>query len=330
MPTKNQDRVLIQIIKQVAREEQRVCPIKVTSSRHKKGRSDGIKAQFISHDWIIRLVKNNKSKYIWGYNFEINSATAQILASDKSATSDLLKINKVPAVEHKIFINPKLDKFVNIDGNWQNLLKYFNKKDQEIIAKANNDTSGGSNVFLIKTQIELEKTINHLFSKYRSISLSPFYKIKNEYRVIVLDNKAMLIYKKEIPKIIELILKNFQEDENLADLIQTMQENNSINFSQILPEKKELKLNWKHNLRTGAKPKIINNSKLEKLAIKAASAINIRFASIDIVETNNNKLLVLEINSGIMMESFAKFSQKNYDIAKSIYKKAILKMFNHT
>ena len=310
---KNQDRALTQIIKQIAREKK-------------------IKAQFISHDWIIRLTKNKQTKHIWGYNFELNSATAQILASDKSAASDLLEINKVPVVEHKIFINPKLEKFVSHKGNWQEILKYFKKNNNKIIAKANNNTSGGTNVFLIQNQVELETAINHLFSKYRSMSLSPFYNIKNEYRIIVLDNAVQIIYKKEIPKIIgdgklnilELIIKKFSLDANLADLIQKIQESN-ITLTQILPINQELKLNWKHNLRTGATPEIIKNKKLEKLAIKATKAINIKFASIDIVEVEN-QFLVLEINSGIMMESFAKYSQKNYDIAKDIYKKAILKM----
>ena len=314
---KNQDRALTQIIKQIAREEK-------------------IKAQLISYDWIIWLLKNNVSKYIWGYNFEINSATAQILASDKSATTDLLKINKVPVCEHKIFINPKLNKFVDISGNWEDILRYFKKNNCKIIAKPNNDTSGGTNVFFIKTQIDLETIINNLFSKYRSISLSPFYNIKDEYRIIVLDNTVKLVYKKEIPEIIgdgassvvELIIKNFSDDENLVDLLKTIQENNLADLSRILKEKEKFKLNWKHNLRTGARPEIIKNAKLEKLAIQAAQAINIRFASIDIVEVNN-KFLVLEINSGIMMESFAKFSQKNYDIAKEIYREVILKMFNH-
>lgn len=311
--TKNQDRALVQIIKQVAKEEK-------------------IKAQFISHDWIIKLTRNNKTQHIWGYNFEINSATAQILASDKSATSDLLKINKIPQVKHKLFINPKLENFVDIKGNWQSILKYFQKNNQKIIAKPNNNTSGGSQVFIIKTQLELEKIINELFSKYRSICLSPYYNIKNEYRVIILNCKVQLIYKKEIPKIIGngkttiigLLIKQFGKNENLPNFIQDLNDKN-INLLQILKNGEKLNLNWKHNLGTGAMPEIIKNKKIEQLAIQSAKAININFASIDIIEVGK-KILVLEINSGIMMESFAKISKKNYDIARNIYKKAILSM----
>ena len=36
----------------------------------------------------------------------------------------------------------------------------------------------------------------------KSFSICPFYKIINEYRVIVLNNKVELIYKKELPSLV--------------------------------------------------------------------------------------------------------------------------------
>ena len=53
--------------------------------------------------------------------------------------------------------------------------------------------------------------------------------------------------------------------------------------------------------------------------------IGVRFASIDIVSTNEG-LKVLEINSGVMMENFAGESPQNYRKAREIYRDAILKM----
>ena len=63
------------------------------------------------------------------------------------------------------------------------------------------------------------------------------------------------------------------------------------------------------------------------MSFKVKDTINIRFASIDIIQTKDNKFLVLEVNSGVMMENFIKQMNNGYEIAENIYKKAILKMF---
>jgi glutathione synthase/RimK-type ligase-like ATP-grasp enzyme len=74
---------------------------------------------------------------------------------------------------------------------------------------------------------------------------------------------------------------------------------------------------------------IVNKSalwtKIAKLACRVTSLLNIKFASVDIVEINN-ELLILEINSGVMLEKFSSFSKENYKIAKKIYEKVITSM----
>ena len=37
--------------------------------------------------------------------------------------------------------------------------------------------------------------------------------------------------------------------------------------------------------------------------------------------------MVLEVNSGVMMEAFASFREEYYEIAKSVYRKALLAMW---
>ncbi|MDR0300165.1 MAG: ATP-grasp domain-containing protein [Streptococcaceae bacterium] len=87
---------------------------------------------------------------------------------------------------------------------------------------------------------------------------------------------------------------------------------------------KQIQEGWKHNLGLGAKPLVIQSNKaLEELAKQTALTLNINFASIDIIEVAG-ELKVLEVNSGVMMEKFSAESDKNYQIAKQIYRKAIL------
>ncbi len=94
----------------------------------------------------------------------------------------------------------------------------------------------------------------------------------------------------------------------------------------ILPCGEKYNIGWKSNLGKGAFPKILRDSdkkaSLMKLAIDATRALSIQFASVDIIETDSG-LMVLEVNSGIMMERFIQAADENYNIAKEIYKHAI-------
>jgi glutathione synthase/RimK-type ligase-like ATP-grasp enzyme len=90
-------------------------------------------------------------------------------------------------------------------------------------------------------------------------------------------------------------------------------------------------LHWKHNLGQGANPEIVQDEELvgllSDLALRTAKVVNVYFSSIDIIEANN-QYLVLEINSGVMMEHFSQLNDSNYQIAKGIYKEAIESMLS--
>lgn len=77
-------------------------------------------------------------------------------------------------------------------------------------------------------------------------------------------------------------------------------------------DKEKVYISWKHNLSGGARPTILENSELysriEKLAIQAGKAMNINFATIDIIHTTSDELYVLEVNSGIGATIFTELS----------------------
>ena len=100
-----------------------------------------------------------------------------------------------------------------------------------------------------------------------------------------------------------------------------------------IPENKEkVELSWKHNLSGGATPKIIEKEdkiykKVEKLAIKTGKTLNMLFATVDIIETNNDNFYVLEVNSGIGATLFSKLAPNGKSIVKDMYKKALVEFF---
>lgn len=94
----------------------------------------------------------------------------------------------------------------------------------------------------------------------------------------------------------------------------------------------KIEISWKHNLSGGATSQILEDGPLkdqiQSLVKAAGHAMNIHFATIDVIQTSNNKLYVMEVNSGVCMTNFIEKTEGGYEIAKSIYRKALEALFN--
>ncbi len=310
---KNSQRPIVAIIKEICIE-------------------NGIDYQSFSYDWIFRLSKNGKVAHIFGYQFGNNSATSQLMCADKCATSDILLFNGVPAVKHTFFMSPTNINYVGVSGNWERILELL-RNHGKLVCKTN-EGSGGSSVYLVTNQFELERAAHLIFKHSRTMAVSAFYEIENEFRVVILGDKAMLTYSKNIPFVEgdgKSTLRHLLISYAQAHADFPLNLNEFDDDTHVLQKGKKYFLNWKHNLGHGAYPEIIQDESLathlSRLALKAASAVNIEFASVDIIKTRDENL-VLEINSGVMMDHFSQINNSNYQIAKSIYQEAIEKMLD--
>lgn len=270
-----------------------------------------IKFSSFASDWVFKLEKNNLTKSIIGYRFELNSNTSDLICTDKVATSEILEAANIPVVKHHFFMLNK-DKIID----WHEINKVFNLYGK-IVCKPNNG-SGGNLVFLVETKKQLESAVINIFQTTDYLAIAPFYEIINEYRVIILDNEVKLIYQKNIPFVIG---DGINKVNNLTNFVIDKQ---LINY---IPSKDEIvKLTWKHNLSLGATGEVVINNEVEKLALKAFKVLDLRFASIDVIETLEG-IKILEANSGVTIDKFAGLNSEYYNLAKNIYKEAILKMF---
>jgi len=320
MAISNTQRNLVKLVQEIAKEQGLFCTL-------------------LSKNWIIKLTQPNtgKSRFIFGYNFELNSATARMLAQDKCAAAEVLQLANVPAVAHELFLHPRMQAYVGETGNWQAIRNYAVKHNYQLVCKPVSGT-GGNGVQRVRNQLELEQVIHRLFAKHRSIAISPYYVIEQEFRVIMLDGEAEIIYAKEIPSVMgdgmqtveKLGMAKYGIDfwKGLIQKLTTSQMPLNVQAIPALNEK--VRLSWKHNLGLIAQPRIVRNellkATLSKLAQQAQAAINIRFASIDIVEING-QWRVMEINAGIMVESFSRASPEAYALSKALYSKAIQRLF---
>ena len=284
-------------------------------------KEEKIEYKLLSKDWIYLLEKDSKAKYIVGYKFDLNGHGIGNVLDDKYAFYEVLLEKGYPTISHYIiFKNYQREKIESL----------FSKYQENVVIKSNTGTCGGE-VFHIKEKEELFQVIDLLLKKHFSISLCPFYTVESEYRVIVLDNEVKVMYQKNRPMVvgdgihtIRELLEEFNpfffEEKELDD-----------SFDQILEKKKKFTYSWKFNLSQGSIPIEIDDElikrKISNLALEISKNLGITFGSIDIIQTESDELLIMEANSGVMMDHFIELYPNGYQIAKTIYKKAILKMF---
>ncbi|WP_298240268.1 RimK-like protein [uncultured Bradyrhizobium sp.] len=239
----------------------------------------GIAVEVRAGGWLIAMNSGEARRFAFGYDIGLNSAIAHRLANDKSATSEALAIAGVRCIPHHLSLNPKLGEKV-VGADWRKaMLDLLRDNPQGVVVKPNEGTSGRA-VFKVTTEAELDHATGEVFAMSTGLVISPYVAIEDEVRVILLDDVPLVVYSKQRGT------------------------------------------DWRHNLDAGAKPVLLEDGEMRaacaKLAIDAARAIGITFASIDIVRVDGD-WRVLEINSGVMMEALAKLHpelvQATYDAA---------------
>lgn len=302
-------RQLVKIVKEICAE----CQITVRS---------------FSYDWILQLCRNQRTMFLYGYKFPQNNASVEHICNDKAALSDVLEACGIPHVPHFYFMSPTHPGYTGPNGDWERLIALFEQYGP-LVCKTNTG-SGGRNVVKVETRKALEQAVFELFSISHSLAVSPYIPIAAEYRVIVLEGNAEVIYQKQRPFVTgngkDPIWKLIRQAPDL-DGIET---DAGLDWERIPAAGEKADVSWKHNLGQGAVPVVIPEGTLHHtladLALSCAAALELQFASIDIIQDREG-YKILEINSGIMMETFAKSSPQNYQAAKEIYRKAILRYF---
>jgi glutathione synthase/RimK-type ligase-like ATP-grasp enzyme len=309
----NQSRILATLLREICAEQ-------------------GIRVRSFSGDWIFRLQAGDRSSLVFGYDFALNAATAQMIGDDKAAAAELLADAGVPAVEHRLFHSPQMAAYVPSAGNWSAMLGYFHQHGGDVVCKPN-DGTGGRDVSRVRTAPELEAAVHRIFARNRSLCLSPFLPIDAEYRVYVFRGRAHIVYAKERPAAVgdgrSTLLEMVLADPALAIALAARQSGSGearaaeLELSRVPAAGETVLLNWRHNLGQGGRPRVVLDTDpayppLSALALSAARALGIELAAVDVVDSGG-ELRVLEVNCGIMMESFARSGPENRERAKRFY-----------
>ena len=280
-------------------------------------KEENIELNIYQGNWLKELRKGNITKYIVGYKFSLNNQGISLVVDDKGLFYDVIK-DKLPIIIHHVLFN-------NYDSD--EVLNLFHKYNNKVIVKGNIGTCG-KEVYKITNEKRLFNIIDRLFEKQYSISLCPYYDIDKEYRLIVLNNEVKLIYSKENPMVIGDGIKTIKE--LLLDFNSTYYSNNQVNNPDYVPKLDEkVIIEYRFNLSNGARVNkdidIELKNRLIELAKRVVKETNLSFGSIDIIRTTNNELLIMEANSGVMMNNYLK-QTKDYETVKEIYRDAIKTM----
>jgi glutathione synthase/RimK-type ligase-like ATP-grasp enzyme len=247
-------------------------------------RARGIACEVKSQGWLIIMRRGERRRLAFGYDVGLNSAMAHRIANDKSATAEVLAHSDIPCIPHTLFLSPKLEKHAPAGSAREAMLALLQAHPQGLVAKPNEGTSGRF-VFKVTREAELDHATSEIFGSHLSLVISPFVEIEEEVRVILLDGSPSVVYSKE----------------RISD--------------------------WRHNLDFGARAILLEQGEAREaciaIAIQAANAIRIRFASIDIVRVAGS-WHVLEINSGVMMEVLG---QHHPELVYATYAAALDKVF---
>ena len=247
-------------------------------------RARGITCEVKSEGWLIIMQRGERRHLAFGYDIGLNSAMAHRIANDKSATAEVLAHSAIACIPHTMFLSPKLGKYAPASGAREAMVDLLHAHPRGLVAKPNEGTSGRF-VFKVTSEAELDHATSEIFASHLSLAISPFVEIEEEVRVILLDGDPRVVYSKE----------------RISD--------------------------WRHNLDFGARPILLEQGEAREaciaIAVQAANAIGIRFASIDIVRVAGS-WKVLEINSGVMMEVLGKHHP---ELVYATYAAALDKVF---
>ena len=284
--------------------------------------------------WLIVMADGARRKLAFAYDLGLNSAVAHRIANDKSATSDVLALSGIACVPHTLFLNPELYAFVPPCGAWEAMLALLQQWPAGVVVKPNEGTSGRS-VFRVSDKPAFELAVKRIFSAHMGLVVSPFLHIEDEVRVVVLDGRPLVVYSKNRPTVtgdgkrslLALALASVPAARHAIVLPGLFADLDKPALDAIVPAGERRVLNWRHNLETGAEPVLLHDGATREacvaLAGRAADAIGIRFASVDVVRANGS-WQVLEVNSGVMMEAL---SREHPELVQATYNAALAEVF---
>jgi glutathione synthase/RimK-type ligase-like ATP-grasp enzyme len=283
-------------------------------------------------DWVFRLEHRGAVTHVVGYDFGLNTATAKLLAADKAATSAVLQHAGVACVDHQLVVGPSRPQYTPEGGFWQRVIAFWEQSGRDVVCKPNQG-SGGAGVSRARTLRALEHAVHRTLQTNPDVCLSPYLPIAAEYRVVMLDGQPQLMFEKArqflegdgASTLQELAVRAMAAEPSNPAVREILRSGaGTLDLDAVPRHAERVPLGWRHNLARGARVAALQGDTrpLVALAHSAMTALSARFASVDIVRVAD-ALLVLEVNGGVMMESYAAHAPEAKAHVELVYDRAV-------
>ncbi|MFC1556135.1 RimK family alpha-L-glutamate ligase [candidate division KSB1 bacterium] len=220
------------------------------------------------------------------------------------------------------------------------IYKLFREYNSSVVLKPVSGNSG-INMYYVNDIEKLKSKAQKLLERYSNFCVSPFYNIDIEYRVIILNNEILYVHKKELPcltgdgksTILDLCKEHFSEykSHRFNTMIEDITEFDKYPVSFVPEKNQKVRPFWKHNSCKGGSIDEITDStiidEVSQLALRASKIVQTNFASYDIAHTDDG-YKIIEVNGMVSLDPFKDHLEDGENIAKSIYRKAILSKFH--
>lgn len=251
---------------------------------------------------------NNNVFMVNYYLGDLNNTISANICVDKDITSAVLKSAGIPCVEHKLF-EGKYENVIN------SIIEEAKKWNTNVVVKKRAGSSGES-VYHVMGEDGLDKlreAVGKILQEEdtKGVVISPYRKIKEEYRVLVLKNEILLIYKKNLPYVtgdgkstLEQLIVSQIKSKNIQNSI--ISDLSETDLNKLLDDGEKLLVGWKHNLDKGAAMEVMNEEgpnikdlldDLADIAKRSVDAFGLDYATVDIIENEEGKKEVLEVNN---------------------------------
>ncbi|KAJ1457940.1 hypothetical protein M885DRAFT_480893 [Pelagophyceae sp. CCMP2097] len=304
----------------------------------------------MSHDWVIQIVDPAAAGRIcnvFGYTFDINGAGAAEVCKEKAATSLVLGSHGVANVEHRVFLNPSNEftaPYVPPEGNYTSMRALIETEfgGLPVVLKPLKG-SGGLDVIRAASWKDVEAAVQLIFGREYGVAVSKFYDIRDEYRCVCLDDKVYVAYRKHRQRVVgdgernvaSLAARHIESaaPKDRPALYRALSEISADKLDYVPGAEEQVLLQWKHNLGQGATASILDRATegplvdaLQVLALSAVQAVGMRFCSVDIIDVKGEGLMVMEINSGVMMDALiTQLGDDGAALAYDVYESAVLR-----
>lgn len=296
------------------------------------------------------LLSDGRKRYFRDTHLDINTIGASTIAKDKDYAAFFMKKLGFPVVESFKFYSKnwcdKIGSNVGIDKAYSRAKKI----GFPLIVKPN-DTSQGEGVCKVYNREEFYRASRFIFKNHNVALLQPVI-AGRDYRIVVLDNEVISAYER-IPlfiigdgksTIFKLITKQQKEfikrgretqiDMNDYRILMNLKRR-KLTLNSVLNKKVRLYLLDNANLSTGGFAKDVTKNisdAFKKIAIKLAREMNLRFAGVDLITTDDitndiaKNYVILEINSAPGLDHYAYIGKRQCDIVRKMYLKVLKAM----